>query len=73
MTINGKPVTTDYEEAVLPGTLGYSDVVFLNTVLQDQGIYNSSDITSIKGKVKVYDKTKSKPVLVVEKEFEYRP
>ena len=73
VTINGKPVTTDYEEAVLPGTLGYSDVVFLNTVLQDQGIYNSSDITSIKGKVKVYDKTKSKPVLVVEKEFEYRP
>lgn len=73
VTINGKPVSTDYEEAVLPGTLGYSDVVFPDTALMEQGIYNTNDITTIKGKVKVYDKTKSKPVLVVEKEFEYTP
>ena len=30
-------------------------------------------VKSIKGKVKVYDTTKSKPVLVVEKESQYTP
>ena len=72
VTINDIAVSTSYEESVFPGALGYSDVIFLNANLEDLGI-NSGEITTIKGKLKVYDKTKSTPVVVAEKEFTYTP
>ena len=72
VTINDIAVSTSYEESVFPGALGYSDVIFLNANLEDLGI-NTGEITTIKGKLKVYDKTKSTPVVVAEKEFTYTP
>lgn len=72
VTINGVAVKTSYEEAVYPGARGYSDVIFLNDNLQDLGI-NSREIKEIKGTVKAYDKTGSKPVIVAQKAFTYQP
>lgn len=72
VTINGAAVKTSYEEMAYPGTLGYSDVIFLYDVLMDQGI-NPNEITEIKGILKVYDKTKSTPAIVAQKEFTYKP
>lgn len=70
VTIDGKPAKTVYEESVLPGTIGYSDVIFLKSELEGTGI-NISDISTIKGKLRIYDKTKTTPQLVQEKEFTY--
>jgi hypothetical protein len=64
------PAKTAYEESVLPGTIGYSDVIFLKSELEGTGI-NISDISTIKGKLRIYDKTKTTPQLVQEKEFTY--
>ena len=70
VTIDGRPAKTAYEESVLPGTIGYSDVIFLKSELEGTGI-NISDIATIKGKLRIYDKTKTTPQLVQEKEFSY--
>lgn len=70
VTINGKPVNLLYEEAVLPGTIGYSDVIFQIDKLQDAGV-NSGDISTIAGKVMVYDKSQGTPQLLQEKDFTY--
>lgn len=72
VTIDGKPAKAITEEAVLPGTLGYSDVIFLNAALEDAGIH-SGEITTIKGRIRVYDKTKSTPELLIDKPFSYSP
>jgi hypothetical protein len=70
VTIDGKPAKTVYEESVLPGTIGYSDVIFLKSEFEGTEI-NISDLSTIKGKLRVYDKTKTTPQLVQEKEFTY--
>ena len=70
VTIDGKPAKTVYEESVLPGTIGYSDVIFLKSEFEGTEI-NISDLSTIKGKLRVYDKTKTTPQLVQEKEFSY--
>lgn len=70
VTIDGKPAKTVYEESVLPGTIGYSDVIFLKSEFEGTEI-NISDISTIKGKLRIYDKTKTTPQLVQEKEFTY--
>ena len=70
VTIDGKPAKTVYEESVLPGAIGYSDVIFLNAALEDVGIYNGA-FSVMKGRLRVYDKTKSTPQLIQEKEFSY--
>lgn len=70
--INDQPVAPHYSETVLPGAIGYSKVLFLNTALQEAGIM-TGDIISIQGKVKVYDKTKATPELIVENAFVYTP
>lgn len=72
VTINGASVNTSYEETTYPGTMGYSDVIFLDTELEDLGII-SNEITEIKGILKVYDKTQSTPAIVAQKEFTYKP
>lgn len=72
VTINGAAVNIPYEEMAYPGTQGYSDVVFLHTALDELGII-PDEITEIKGILKVYDKTKSTPAIVAQKEFTYKP
>lgn len=72
VTLNGVAVNTSYEEITYPGTMGYSDVVFLGMELDDLGII-SNEITEIKGILKVYDKTQSTPAIVAQKEFTYKP
>ena len=71
VTIDGKPVNLLYEESVLPGTIGYSDVIFQIDDLQEAEII-SGDISTIAGKVMVYDKTQAAPQLLLEKEFSYK-
>ena len=70
VTVNDQPINIAYEENVLPGTRGYSDAVIFLTDLQDLGL-DTASVTSVKGVVRVYDKTKDSPELVVEKEFTY--
>lgn len=70
VTINGKPVNIVYEESVLPGTIGYSDVICQIETLQEADLL-SGDITTIAGKVMVYDKTQAAPQLLFEKDFTY--
>ena len=71
VTIDGKPVNLLYEESVLPGTIGYSDVIFQIDDLQEAEII-SGDISTIAGKVMVYDKTQAAPQLLLDKEFSYK-
>lgn len=70
VTINGKPVNLLYEESVLPGTIGYSDVIFQIDKLQEAEVI-AGDISTIAGKVMVYDMTQAAPQLLLEKEFTY--
>lgn len=72
VTINGTPVNISYEETAYPGTMGYSDVIFLDTAFDDLGIM-PDEVNEIKGILKVYDKTQSTPAIVAQKEFTYKP
>ena len=70
VTINGKPVNLLYEESVLADTIGYSDVIFQIDKLQEAEVI-AGDISTIAGKVMVYDKTQAAPQLLLEKDFSY--
>ena len=45
VTIDGRPAKTAYEESVLPGTIGYSDVIFLKSELEGTGINQEKEFS----------------------------
>ena len=69
-TVNGQPVEGFVSMEILPGTRGYSSVLYMQDALAAKGI---TDITGIAATLKVYSRQESSLELVSEAAVNYAP
>lgn len=70
--INGKAVSSGYKLELLPKTKGYTNVVFMNSAIEEKGLV-LTDVSRVKATLRVVDSTLKKPQKIAEKTFVYQP